>query len=272
MPSPTSRVSILQPLIDRDFQIEYINHARAILETDFPEVLVDVRDVLGQLSIPIESLVRGGGGEHDLTQRLRRAFSDRNWFKHRFEIQRFVDGTLRESTTHEVDHVRKLEGGNVAMELEWNNKDPFFDRDLENFKRLHAEAAISVGVMITRGRSLQDALRRRILAFADAQGIQGYDQLVPYKISPTPRQRENVLNAIRSRKCSFSKAWSDVFVADKFGEATTHWRKLEARILNGVGSPCPLLLIGLPEGVLSDEKYEPGKPRLERPGSTEDGG
>jgi Restriction endonuclease BglII len=35
--------------------------------------------------------------------------------------------------------------GVVALEIEWNNKDPFFDRDLENFKRLHAEGAISVG-------------------------------------------------------------------------------------------------------------------------------
>lgn len=42
----------------------------------------------------------------------------------------------------------------LALEIEWNNKDPFFDRDLENFKRLHAEGAISVGVLITRGASL----------------------------------------------------------------------------------------------------------------------
>ena len=47
------------------------------------------------------------------------------------------------------------------MEIEWNNKDPFYDRDLENFKRLHADGAISVGIMGlgTLGSSAADALR-----------------------------------------------------------------------------------------------------------------
>ena len=44
------------------------------------------------------------------------------------------------------------------LEIEWNNKDPFFDRDLENFQRLHALGAISLGVLVTRGASLQAAL------------------------------------------------------------------------------------------------------------------
>jgi hypothetical protein len=42
-----------------------------------------------------------------------------------------------------------------------------------------------------------------------------------------------------------------MFVADKFGEATTHWRKLQDRIRRGVGNPCPLVLIGLSDQVLS---------------------
>ena len=33
----------------------------------------------------------------------------------------------------------------IALEIEWNNKAPLFDRDLENFKRLHAEGGISIG-------------------------------------------------------------------------------------------------------------------------------
>ena len=40
------------------------------------------------------------------------------------------------------------------------------------------------------------------------------------------------------------------FVSDKFGEATTHWRKLEDRVNRGVGNPCPLLLIGIPINVV----------------------
>ena len=37
---------------------------------------------------------------------------------------------------------------------------------------------------------------------------------------------------------------------DKFGQATTHWRKLEDRVHRGVGNPCPLLLIGLPASTI----------------------
>jgi hypothetical protein len=41
------------------------------------------------------------------------------------------------------------------------------------------------------------------------------------------------------------------FVSDKFGEATTHWRKLEDRVHRGVGNPCPLLLVGLPDTIVT---------------------
>lgn len=34
--------------------------------------------------------------------------------------------------------------------------------------------------------------------------------------------------------------------AGKYGESTTHWKKLIDRLERGVGNPCPLLLIGLP--------------------------
>jgi hypothetical protein len=40
---------------------------------------------------------------------------------------------------------------------------------------------------------------------------------------------------------TFQEAFIDKFVADKFGEATTHWRKLEDRVHRGVGNPCLVL-------------------------------
>ena len=40
-------------------------------------------------------------------------------------------GFRRESQSHEVDHVRSFENdAKIALEIEWNNKDPFYDRDL----------------------------------------------------------------------------------------------------------------------------------------------
>jgi hypothetical protein len=43
----------------------------------------------------------------------------------------------------------------VAIEMEWNNKDPFYDRDLNNFRLLHQLDVVSVGVIITRSSELQ---------------------------------------------------------------------------------------------------------------------
>jgi hypothetical protein len=62
-----------------------------------------------------------------------------------------VDDKIYDSPTHKVDCFK----GRVAVELEWNNKDPFFDRDLNNFRLLFELRAIHVGVIITRSSELQ---------------------------------------------------------------------------------------------------------------------
>src|ERR1700685_2517345 len=61
-----------------------------------------------------------------------------------------VDDKIYDSPTHKVDCFK----GRVAVELEWNNKDPFFDRDLNNFRLLFELRAIEVGVIITRASEL----------------------------------------------------------------------------------------------------------------------
>jgi len=252
MPQPDSiRLNGLETLVSAGYQVEFHSHAKAILNIDYPQILAELEEVLSDLRIPVESLVRGGGGEHETTQGLRHRLADLGWPKHNFEIRKLIDGVERESISHEVDHVRSIGGGKVAMEIEWNNKDPFFDRDLENFKRLHAEAAISVGIILTRGSSLHDNIRAAILRFAHTRGVTCYDDLRPFGVEPTKRQETAVTRRMDSAKCDFTTAWSEVFCSDKFGQASTHWRKLEDRVRRGVGNPCPLLLIGIPEGVLT---------------------
>jgi hypothetical protein len=44
--------------------------------------------------------------------------------------------------------------------MEWNNKDPFFDRDLNNFRLLFELRAIHVGIIITRSWELQQIFRK----------------------------------------------------------------------------------------------------------------
>lgn len=228
------------------FDVRTRNHARAVLTADFPAQLAELCHVLGTLRINAEELVRGGGGEAQLTQRLRRSLASRHWVKRNIVIRKIVDDEEREGTSHEIDHVRRAQSGSIALELEWNNKDPFFDRDLENFQRLHAEGVISVGVIVTRGASLQNNIRSIIREWAIACGIEGFSDLEAYGVQPTARQRGIVE---RSNK-DFVTAWSHQFTSDKFGTATTHWDKLQQRIDRGVGNPCPLLLLGVPDEVV----------------------
>ena len=128
----------LADLAAAGFDVATENHARAVLTEDFPDALSELCEILSRFAITDVELVRGGGGEASLTRRLRRALAVREWRKHRFEIRKIVDGKEATSTTHEIDHICTTEHGRIALEIEWNNKDPFFDRDLENFQRLHA--------------------------------------------------------------------------------------------------------------------------------------
>jgi len=235
------------------FQIEFHSHAKAILSVDFPDALTELQDALTSLTIPIEEIIAGGGGEAKGTQRLRKSLTAAGWLKTKFEIKKTINGREQESISHEIDHVRESSAGNVALEIEWNNKDPFFDRDLENFKRLHADGAIAVGIIVTRGRSLQDNMRKLVRKFVNDKDIKSFLDLKEWGYEPTSKQRRAVDSRTikKRRSLTFQDAFVDKFVSDKFGEATTHWRKLEDRVRRGVGNPCPLVLIGLPDKIIT---------------------
>jgi hypothetical protein len=249
----TPPVDPISALIDQGFNVQYLSHAKSILSGEFAPQLDELARMLKELTLPITEIIGSGGGETLFTQRMRRALSDLGWIKHNFVISKAVDGAQRESTSHEVDHVKAVPGiGSIGCEIEWNNKDPFFDRDLENFKRLHAEGAISVGIIVTRGSSLQEQLRTLVHRFAMERGIVDLNTLRATGVVPTPKQILAICRrAERLRDpIPFADAWTDNFVSNKFGAATTHWEKLQARVARGVGNPCPLLNIGLPASIV----------------------
>jgi hypothetical protein len=238
----------------KDFQVVFRGHAKAILGVDFPQALVELENILIGLKIPIEEIIASGGGEAKGTQRLRRALNAKGWTKTKFEITKVINKRLRESISHEVDHVKAVsEESVIALEIEWNNKDPFFDRDLENFKRLHAEGAISVGVIVTRGETLQDNMPELVRRFVEQHKIRDFAALERFGYTPTPKQKKAIVERTTraNNPLPFAEAFTDKFVSDKFGQATTHWRKLTDRVNRGVGNPCPLLLIGLPASIVS---------------------
>ena len=176
---------MLDSLVAKGFQVEFLSHARAILSVYFPDALAELESALASTTIPIEEIIAGRGGEAKGTQRLRRALAAMGWPKTVFRIEKRINDVPRESQSHEIDHVRTFEGGaRIALEIEWNNKDPFYDRDLENFKRLHADGAISVGIIVTRGKSLHENMRDLVRRFLDERQINQLDDLRQWRSGP----------------------------------------------------------------------------------------
>lgn len=236
---------MFQNLRDIGYQVASTNHAEAIVAHDFPGEMAEISAALDRFEISARDLIASGGGEAGSTQRLRRELDGKGWHKHNFLQRATIDGIEREAISHEIDHVRRAENGTIALEIEWNNKDPFFDRDLENFQRLHALSAISFGVVITRGASLQERMIDLVEACLAAHGVEGEDGLAVFDMKErTARQRDIVARHMRGG-VSYRSAFAKAFVADKFGTATTHWEKLRDRVRRGVGNPCPLILIGI---------------------------
>ncbi len=234
--------------------MSFTYHADAILHEDFPEAAQELDAIISAVTIPIVELVRGGGGEAQVTQRLRNDLYEGGWTKRIFKVEKKINDRTTFSQSHEVDHIKDFEHGTIALEIEWNNKDPFFDRDLENFNRLHADGGISMGMIITRGDTFQNGIEERIRNFATARNIDTFADLEEFGIDPTRRQRDAVDRWLNSKNCPFAEAWAACFTRDKFGSATTHWSKLKSRLDRGVGSPCPTVGIGIPLACITDEE------------------
>lgn len=237
----------------KGFDVLIKNHAAAIVSVDFTDQEKELEDALETMTIDVEELLASGGGEARSTQWLRRELYGKGWNKHNFDFEMKVDGRTLISTSHEIDHVRRAPNGLIALEIEWNNKDPFFDRDLENFQRLHSQSAVSLGVIVTRGKSMQDQMEKLIMACLVKHGVNDESGLSVFDMKDrTARQREQVALRMNRHKnpMGYREAFANQFVADKFGTATTHWDKLMERTRRGVGNPCPLVLIGMPASIV----------------------
>ncbi|WP_417525864.1 BglII/BstYI family type II restriction endonuclease [Marinovum sp.] len=236
---------MFQRLAEIGYQVAATNHAQAIVAHDFPAEMEELCVALETFRISAQDLIASGGGEAGSTQRLRRDLAAKGWHKHNFIQRATIDGIEREAISHEIDHVRRGRKGTIALEIEWNNKDPFFDRDLENFQRLHALSAISFGVVVTRGAELQAQMTDLVAGCLARHGVEDEEGLVAFDMKErTARQRVIVARQMRAG-FSFREAFARAFVADKFGTASTHWEKLQDRVRRGVGNPCPLILIGI---------------------------
>ncbi len=137
--------------IRENYEVHEWRHATAILRHDFPVEYADIVDVLSRLRLRKSWIKVGGGNKTELSKWIDKELGLRGWIPKNFDTKISVDGEETESPTHEIDCFKNR----VALELEWNNKDPFYDRDLNNFRLLFDLRAISVGIILTRCDELQ---------------------------------------------------------------------------------------------------------------------
>ena len=137
------------------YEIREWKHASAILQADFREEWDEIIDVLANIEVLRSHVLAGGGGRSKITQGIDGAFYGRGWEEKKWETKIVVDEATTETPTHKVDCYKNR----VAVEIEWSNKDPFFDRDLNNFRLLFDLRAISVGVIITKSDELKDVFK-----------------------------------------------------------------------------------------------------------------
>ncbi|MBI2844609.1 MAG: restriction endonuclease [Armatimonadetes bacterium] len=138
--------------IRQNYEIHEWRHASAILKEDFPQEWKDIMDALSEFRLCRSEIKTPGGRKSPIACQIDEAFLARGWRERDFKTQIMVDKEAIDSPTHKVDCYKN----GVALEIEWNNKDPFFDRDLNNFRLLFELRAVSVGVIITRCDDLQD--------------------------------------------------------------------------------------------------------------------
>lgn len=181
-------------------------NARSLLEHAFVDEWRDLIEVLTAFHLFHTQLAAKGGNKTETAGALDGEFYARGWIEKKFLTAISVDGQTEESPTHDIDCYRNR----VAMELEWNNKDPFYDRDLNNFRLLYDLRVVDVGVMVTRSTGLMHWLKANHKDLNKAHGT--------------------------------------------YGASTTHFDKLEPRILGGGAGGCPVFVFAMTEQLYVDDR------------------
>ena len=141
--------------IRENYEIMEWKHSIAILKHDFPREWKDLLELLNKFQLKKSWITEGGGSKSRISGSIDQFFYDNGWEEKEFLTQICVNGNEVKVPTHKVDCYRN----SVALEIEWNNKDPFYDRDLNNFRLLFELRAISVGIIITRTDELQELFK-----------------------------------------------------------------------------------------------------------------
>lgn len=133
------------------YHVREWRNAAGILSTACAPEWAEIVEVLRAFRLLRSEVQAAGKNRSPISRGIDSRFYTMGWVEKKFKTAITIDDRTFESPTHKVDCFK----GRVALELEWNNKDPFFDRDLNNFRLLFDLRAIDVGVIVTRATELQ---------------------------------------------------------------------------------------------------------------------
>lgn len=174
-------VDSLVPSIQSKFEVFDWRNALAILRTVHVSEWNDIVSVLSDFELRSSDLSKKGkGNKSEMAGVLDSGLYRYGWVEKKFNTRILVDDRERVTPTHEVDCFK----GRVALEVEWNNKDPFFDRDLNNFRLLFDLGVIDVGVIVTRTTALQAWLNASHARFGKQAGTYGSSTTHSEKLYP----------------------------------------------------------------------------------------
>jgi hypothetical protein len=226
------------------YEIYYTRFSDSIINDHFTDAKAELEGILNAFYFQENQIIKGGGGLSSITQSLGTLLVNHDWKKAKIESEHRVRGKILTSESHEVDHYKSFDQGNIGLEIEWNNKDPFYDRDLENFRKLHQIGELSMGIIITRGASLQTELYHVYQRFLEELYPFDMKKLSTY-ISFSDTAKGSIGALINLSKEESIRRIAMVIYSSKYGQATTHMNKLLLRLDRGVGNPCPFILIGI---------------------------
>lgn len=138
------------------WSFEEFRHAVTILRYDFPNEFEDLNSLLKSFTLKRSAVEQPGGGKTKISGFMDDFLYKRGWSEHHFDTKTIIDSVEYDTPTHKIDCFKNR----IALDIEWNNKTEFYDRDLNNFRLLHERNAISVGIIITRTESLDPIFKR----------------------------------------------------------------------------------------------------------------
>ena len=168
-------IDVFRASVRNKYRIEERGHACAILASDFPDEFRNICECLEEFVLRKSDILTPGGGRSQISIAIDGFLGARGWRPKSFDIKITVDGQPIPIPTHKIDNFKNR----VGVEVEWNNKTEFYDRDLNNFRLLNELKVLSVGVIVTRLSELQGLFNQLGKGTSYGASTTHWDKLIP---------------------------------------------------------------------------------------------